>query len=229
MTSHQLQSFLNQLNSGKESPNIFKHQISKDIYYGQVWEDDNPKQTYGFDIFFIKDSNSCYIGAVMRHYNDLHWYITKEHRGKGYLTKALKNTILPYIFDELCKEEQCITIDRNIIGDENYKKSSAVAFNCGFERIDDKNYKLVASAVTKSYDDSNRVYKGLGNTTITNLKNEFDTLATRLNQIEAQITNGYEKNIQEYDDVDLSKTASKLRFLKCVIDDMQEDFISSIK
>jgi len=42
--------------------------------------------------------------------SDLHWYVEPEHRKQGYLTNAMKESILPYLFDEgeIRKELQLI-------------------------------------------------------------------------------------------------------------------------
>ncbi|WP_339660027.1 GNAT family protein [Croceibacter atlanticus] len=223
MTSEQLQSFINQLNSKEYTPNIFLHQIANNVDYGDVWELDNKSQKDAYCTFFIKD-NDNYIGAVMRHYKDLHWYLDPNYRSNGHLTSALSKVILPYIFDELLAEEQYITIDKNLIGNVNYIKSKALALRCGFVQIDDINFKLVASVCESFYDDSQRVFKGLTKETISSLKDEFCTISKRLKLIESQIDNSYEANIEEYNNFSLSQMASKIEFLKIVIEDMEEDF-----
>ena len=64
----------------------------------------------------IKNKENQYVGIVLVMCNDLHWHLKKEHRGKGYLSVALNEIILPHLLTE--REEQYITISRNNIGDE---------------------------------------------------------------------------------------------------------------
>jgi hypothetical protein len=65
--------------------------------------------------------------------NDLHWFIEKSSRKKGYLTNALRNIILSHLSIE--KEEQRITIDSNWTEDDNFNNSESVAFKCGFIKV----------------------------------------------------------------------------------------------
>jgi len=66
--------------------------------------------------------------------NDLHWYMLPRFRKKGYLSKSLKSTILPYLFYE--REEQEISIDIKKIGERNYYSSKRVAELLGFKKIE---------------------------------------------------------------------------------------------
>lgn len=69
----------------------------------------------------------------MKH--DLHWYVSEGNRKKGFLTKNLIETILPYILS--ARKAQKITIKIDEIGEDNYINSSQVAMNCGFQKLSD--------------------------------------------------------------------------------------------
>ncbi len=115
MTEREIRKYIDLLNDGKAGESIFTRQISKTVEVAKVWPD-QPKMTdkiignFGsYRFFFIKNEFNEYVGAVLDMYQDLHWYIVPKCRKHGYLTTALRESILPYLFyDE--RESQRITI-----------------------------------------------------------------------------------------------------------------------
>ena len=85
-------------------------------------------------VYFIKDGSGVYVGGVHNGgWTDLHWVMLPEYRKMGYLTKAMKEYILPHILRE--REVQQITIDGGWIGKENFNASSKVALALGFKEF----------------------------------------------------------------------------------------------
>lgn len=81
--------------------------------------------------FLIKNGAGKYVGIVHdMGDNDLHWYITKVNRKKGYLTNALKNTILPFLAKE--RNYQKISISKFETG-AYYNDCKNIALNLGFK------------------------------------------------------------------------------------------------
>jgi len=142
MTEREIRKYIDRLNNGKASESIFTRPISKTVEVAKVWPE-QPKMTdsiignFGsYRFFFIKNESDKYIGAVLDMYQDLHWYIVPKSRKQGYLTTALKESILPYLFyDE--REVQRITIEKGTIGEKNYFNSKNVALKLGFIPVDD--------------------------------------------------------------------------------------------
>jgi hypothetical protein len=140
MKDREIRKYIDRLNNGKASESIFTRQISKTVDVAKVWPK-QPRMTdriignFGsFRFFFIKNDVNVYVGAVFDMNHDLHWYIVPEKRKQGYLTTALKESILPYLFyDE--REIQRITIEINVIGEKNYLSSKSVALKLGFKPI----------------------------------------------------------------------------------------------
>lgn len=64
---------------------------------------------------------------------DLHWIILPEHRKNGYLTNALKEAIIPYLFSVVEREELKISINELEISNKNYEASMRTALNVGFK------------------------------------------------------------------------------------------------
>ena len=115
MTEKEIRKYIDRLNNGKSKESIFIRPLSDTVVISKVWSE-QPKPTdsiignfSSYRFFFIKDNFGKYVGAILDMYSDLHWYISPKHRKKGHLTKALIETVLPYIFyDE--REKQRITI-----------------------------------------------------------------------------------------------------------------------
>jgi hypothetical protein len=143
MTNYEISKYIRILNQRSGTETIFTRRISKNVELAKVWEK-RPKPTDSivgnfnpFTFFFIKSDSGEYVGAVLDMGHDLHWYISQKHRKKGYLTKALRTAILPFILYD--KDEQTISIDIHQIGEKNYNSSRRVAELAGFKIISSKN------------------------------------------------------------------------------------------
>lgn len=144
MTEQEIKTYIEKLNSGNLGETIFLRQISKTVEVAMVWEQEpevNDNISIGspsYRFFFIKNDEGKYVGAVLDMARDLHWYILEEERKKGFLTTALREAILPYLFydedDE--REIQRITIESGI-GKNNYLNSRKVADRLGFKLLNE--------------------------------------------------------------------------------------------
>jgi hypothetical protein len=138
MTEKTIAKFIKKLNQNINQETIFIQPISDNIDFAIAW-DNFPKITdsiigneYPYSFYFIKNEGN-YIGAVLDMGSDLHWYINGKSRGNGYLTKALKEVVLPHLF--LKKSKQRITISKTAIGPKNAKASERLALEIGFKMI----------------------------------------------------------------------------------------------
>jgi RimJ/RimL family protein N-acetyltransferase len=99
MTNNKLNYYINFYNKEKSTPSYIDDVI--DII--QICKD---KQ---IDKIYLIKKDGTYIGAVYdMGVNDLHAYMKKDYRKKGYMSNALKNHILPYLFSR-GREYQHIT------------------------------------------------------------------------------------------------------------------------
>jgi hypothetical protein len=140
MTDREIRKYIDRLNNAEFKESIFIRPISENVDVAKVWSK-QPKMADGivenfhsYRFFFIKSEKNQYVGAVLDMYSDLHWYIVPKSRKKGYLTRALNESILPYLFNKE-RENQRITIDKNSIGEQNYLNSKRVANELGFKVI----------------------------------------------------------------------------------------------
>ena len=125
---------------------VSKGLISKNVILveGDSFEVDrpyNPKRVSLSDFYLIKNDFNQIVGIVYDMGYDLHWYIIPRFRKLGYLTKILKQQILPYLL--LDEEYIVITICKDY---DFYEQSLSVAKNVGFnfvsEKIDNQNERI---------------------------------------------------------------------------------------
>jgi hypothetical protein len=138
MTDKTINILIDTLNKKQRKEHTFVRELDCNIDLAKIFTD-NPKSSDNlcsdditpYTFYCIKNKENKYVGLVLDMDSDLHWFIKKEHRGNGYLTNALKNSILPYIFQNK-RDEQRITINRNEIGANNFNSSQKVALSVGF-------------------------------------------------------------------------------------------------
>lgn len=112
MSNEELRKWITCLNNGRFQESIFLRNISKDVYFGFVWDIDKKKYYSDFDrhqVYFIKSEN-IFVGCVYYGGEDIHGYTIPKFRKRKLMFRALSETILPHIFYYFCKDEQRITV-----------------------------------------------------------------------------------------------------------------------
>jgi hypothetical protein len=142
MTDKDLQSLIVKLNKGMCASQFFRRPLSITVEYAKVWLK-LPKPTDlivnpggPMDFYFIKNCDGVFVAIVSNMGFDLHAYVIPEHRKQGHLSKALKSSILPHIFQN--KTEQRITIDREKENGKFFHLAEKVAYNLGFSKVVDE-------------------------------------------------------------------------------------------
>ncbi|MGV3540287.1 MAG: hypothetical protein ACO1OQ_10775 [Rufibacter sp.] len=121
MTDKDLQNYIENINSNNTSSWEF-NSLSQKVVFCFI-------PGYNHEIFFIKNEAGTFVSAVQNGgVEDLHWYVLHNFRKNGYLTIALKDTILPYLLQE--NLYQRITISRGVA--EDVSASTRVAKLAGF-------------------------------------------------------------------------------------------------
>lgn len=190
MTNISLQSLIENLNKNDESESlIYRKPLSITVDLAKVWLN-RPKPTDsitssdGPDTFyFIKNNENSYVAAVYDMKKDLHWFVLPEHRGKGYLTNAMKDTILPHLF--LSRQEQRITIDADQI-DFNFNASEKVALNLGFSPKNDTEYFLPKEGYS-TYNADFQKAEGFSEERIQELRKQINYLSRSLWAIQTEV------------------------------------------
>lgn len=200
MTEKQIKKYIDCLNNEKVQESIFIRPISKTIVIGKVWselpkENDSISNFSSDRFFFIKNNLGVYVSAVLDMNSDLHWYVIPEERKKGLLTKALKETILPYIFYE--REEQRITIKLEI-GEKNYANSKSVALKLGFNSMNEEQteFLLKKSEFDWSFENLNEQNSRIGNERIQVLRKRINYASQILRKVSDELLMAYENDNQ---------------------------------
>lgn len=156
---------------------------------------------------------------------DLHWVILPEHRKKGYLTIALKEAIIPYLFNIAEREELKISINELEISKKNYDASMRTALNIGFKKIDDKNFILVENDFDFSNEELDIKYKGLSDGEIEDICKELKEIAKKVSVINSKIELTFGHSPAKYMKPSLDDISFKLSYFTSLIDDIKHDYI----
>jgi len=190
MTEKYLKSLIDKLNKNKTGGLIQLRPLSATVEFAKVWTE-KPKPTDKilspdgpYNFYFIKNLDGLYVATVLDMWRDLHWFVDKKQRQQGHLTKAMKEMILFHLFQD--REELRITIDKNQIGEINFKASQNVALNLGFIKADNDDYVLTK----EKYQTENYIYgqnTQLTEERLNELKKEINFLGRSLWLIQSEI------------------------------------------
>lgn len=218
MTEKEIRKYLDRLNNSKDVKTIFKRKISPSVEIAKVWES-VPKLNDKIDsdyqpsfFFFIKNENQDYVGAVLDMGFDLHWYILPRFRKKGYLTKALKEAIIPYLFDNRCKTTISISISNC---QHFYLDSVKVAKSLNFKQEDHKSNSYVLNendfdfSNSKLLDENSKMSKEQMEDLLKKFQFHYRSLLMISNELE-----------MNFDDDYLIDKLSKIKYTPGHIDDM---------
>lgn len=220
MTEKEIRKYIDRLNNGKGQESIFTRPISKTVDISKVWFE-QPKKTdsiignfSSYRFFFIKNTFGKYVGAIFDMYSDLHWYIIPKYRKNGHLTKALKESVLPYLFEEE-REKQRITIQEGI-GKENYLNSKNVALKIGFKPINESEteFELIESEFNWENEKLIEHTKSIGSERIEILRKRVDYASKILLKVSDELQISYN------DDKDLSEISSSVKSYTWKIEDL---------
>jgi hypothetical protein len=218
VSEKQLNKILNGLNKNiaKLKKLMFIRPLSESVDYAKFWDEEPLTQLKKYSCslpdkcYLIKDVEKNYVGIVLDMSHDLHWYVKKEHRGKGYLTKSLKEIIIPHLLD--IREEQKITISKNEIGLQMFKSSEKVALSNGFKLIkieDEKHFYSLKREELIEHPIIEGKNTLMSEERMLELKRTFSFMAHKLNMIEAEIELHTDDVIFSEDISELSAKMSK--------------------
>ena len=219
MNTEEIQEYIDRINSNSFQNTIFIRPINKSVIISRVWRKDPFDQNKiennnrGNLFFFIKNEENFVVGAVLDMRHDLHWYLTPKFRKKGYLTKALKEVIIPYIFcndfDE--RNEQEISIKKTFLEEINYNSSRKVAESLGFKTINDEETKFLLKNENFdwSYHNENQSNTFIDNDRFEFLKSKLTFIKLNLKNINDELTmkcnnDSLEMVLRELEEISLS-------------------------
>lgn len=226
MKDTKIKEFLERLNNKEGKETIFTRQISLLVDYAKVW-DEEPKLNNdrsglsSNNFFFIRNSNNKYVGAVLDMGIDLHWYVLKDERKNGHLTKALKSAILPYIFsdDYLGRKTQKISISYGI-GDLNYKSSKKVAKSIRFQPLNENETEFELKVDNFNWEDEKLLEQNgkISSERFIELRNRIMLSFKNIKKISDELLMNYD------DDQGLIDIANEVSYYNTRILDIEDDF-----
>lgn len=220
MTEKHIIQLINKLNRIPNLKDCVKLELSKNVELAYIWSNNE----YLPDSYFLIKENEIYVGAVLDMTIDLHWVILPKYRKKGHLSRALNQVILPYIFEELPRTEQKMSIKRHEIGEKNYKDSVRVALGVGFKPINEEDFVIDYKSIDYENIKLDCKYKGVSDFELEKINDEIIQIAKQLNIIGTKVEFAFGKEIEEYSKPSLYDTVARVASLKIVFKDMQQDF-----
>lgn len=225
MTVKEIRKYIDRLNNGKGQESIFTRSIGENVEVAKVWskqpreDDDNLNRSCSYRFFFIKDELNKYVGAVLDMTNDLHWYVVPGSRKKGLLTKALKESILPYLFYD-DREIQRITIDEYAIGEKNYLNSKGVAMKLGFKSVNciESEFELANEDFDWSSENLKEVNSPMDNIRFEELRKRANYASRILSKISDELLMAFD------DDDDLEEIAKEVWRYTWKIEDIKREY-----
>ena len=224
MTTASILNIIKRLNKNPNTKEVIKYSISPSVEFAHIWIKEKYNSNIPYNFFLIKNELE-YVGAVLDMTQDLHWVILPKYRGKGYLTKALKGSILLYIFEYLDRAEQKISINIDEIGIKNYNASNNTAINVGFSKLDDNNFIINYDVIDYSLSDLNLIHNGLDDKEVEKQLKELELAAKKIFQINSKIEMSYGIKTETYLKPSLDEISRKISYFKTVIEDIQHDYI----
>lgn len=224
MSEKEIKKYIRRINQNKGSESIFTRELNKEVEIARVWskqpklndEIEGDFSSYISNFFFIKNKDGKCIGAVVDMIQDLHWYILKDYRKQGHLTRALQSSIIPYIFYEENKRSvQKITIEKGIEL-KNYKNSKKVAMNLGFKptNYEETEFELNVNDFNWEFDNINEKNKGVSNERLEVLRKKSAYAYKILLKISDELIMSYDN------DKGLSEVAKKVCSYQWKIEDI---------
>jgi len=143
MSDDSIKDLLRKLNSGKGKNIVYRNSIGGNVEIAKVWIWKNGGYICkNQDFFLIKNNAGKYVAAICGQ-DDFHWYALYEERGNGYLSNALRNYVIPFLWGinrHPIEEPFEVSISHGI-GPRNFNSSLALAKSVGFKVVTENDYK----------------------------------------------------------------------------------------
>jgi hypothetical protein len=152
MTDKTIQKIIDHYHQPVQGVFMTSQPISANVRFALVWDEEDHHHLHTnspYRFYLILNHKGEAVGAVLDMTQDLHWYIQPADRRKGFLTRALKEGVLPHL--SRFRKSQRITVTRDEIGKENFKASLAVARLCKFRVSGGINNKTICTQNLRKY------------------------------------------------------------------------------
>lgn len=185
MTHDSIENLIDLLNKGELRERVFVAPLSEAVHLAKVWMDDPKGQIVGegsYEFFLIRNDSLLYVAAVLDMGNDLHVFVKKEHRGRGYLTKAMHEVVLPYLY-QAGRTTQRVTFEERKVLDYCVR-------NWGFSQT----AEFEAEKDLSSYSEAPKItrnYQGLSWEAVGEIRRKTDRARLYLQMVREQVEMAY--------------------------------------
>lgn len=185
MKNDSIEQLIDALNRGELREHAFLARLSDVVHFAKVWMEDPKGGIAGegsYEFFFITNSSPLYVAAVLDMGNDLHVFVKEEHRGKGHLTKAMHEIILPWLFQS-GRRKQRVTFQETDVLDYCVR-------NWGFSQT----ANLEAEKDLSVYSENPKItldHKGLSWESVSGIREKTDRAKLYLQMVREQVELAY--------------------------------------
>ncbi|EAY31033.1 hypothetical protein [Microscilla marina] len=196
MTDQSLENLIRQLNSGNQE-NIILKQLTDNVYLAVVWDLPAGALTtlgieYPHRFYFVKNETDQFVAAVFDMIQDLHWFTLPEYRGKGYLSGALRQTILDHLICCHQRSEQRITISKELLDSVNFEASGRLAGSVGFVKQGENEFEVIhLYKPANSIEFEEPDYKGLSEEQLQVIQQKINVAANIIARVNTELELAY--------------------------------------
>jgi hypothetical protein len=208
MTDAELELMLDSLNKKDAAALVFLTPLSAAVDYGKAWAHYPLPGLVSYEpqkVYCIKNNDGIYVAVVLNIGENLHWLVGRKHRRHGYLPAALKDCILPHLFQY--RRIQRLLINRHSVEEGAFDASVKIALKAGFVPVtaDADGSSFMATYAGSSFDKN---FREPGHITISKerivaLKKQMNFIAQSLLlvQTEIEIKRGVSKYSEKLKDL----------------------------
>ena len=132
-----------------------------------------------------------------------------------------------YIFIQLERENQTISIKESETGQKNYLNSLNTALKVGFRTIDKDNYILEEGNFDFSNEKLDIKYNGLKDNELEDISTELKAIARKVSVINSKIELSLGQSPAKYMKPSLAIISDKLSYFRTLLDDIKHDHIQN--
>lgn len=188
MTNESLQEYINQYNSRSWVQPYSDYRLSRYVVLAKIWSNKEHRGVANIEsdtFYFVENYNGTAVAIVfLMGISDIHWFVNEDHRGKGYLHKALQSVILPHIFLDGRKEQRA---------SYDSEKNKTYLIRQGFEPStpSNENICILRSENVHRFDESEILRVELSEADVNDMQNELYLAARRIRQVRDKINCAY--------------------------------------
>jgi hypothetical protein len=221
MTNEAIENIIDTLNKNKINEFVFISELPQNVDFAKVWMKEPQGRIVNersYEFYLIKNELEIYIAAVLDMGNDLHIFVKKDSRKKGYLSRAINNVILPKLYQS-GRNKQIITFIDHGMGEYVKKNWGFTLINNTSAEKDLSCYANIPRIIPK--------FKNITNDEFNLIKKNIDKARLYLTMVKEKIEASYGEDSNIYLDDLLDDIASLDDQIFDIIEERQGELVYS--